>query len=98
MPASLRAYSKPTGSPSETALYLALEVSSQTWKLGFATGPGSSVRRREMAARDLGALGHEIAAAKRKLGLPADAPVKSCYEAGRDGFWLHRALTAQGVE
>jgi len=23
--------------------------------------------------------------------------VLSCYEAGRDGFWLHRALTAQGV-
>jgi transposase len=79
-------------------LYLALELSSQTWKLGFATGPGGSVRRREVAARDLAALQQEISAAKRKLGLPADAPVKSCYEAGRDGFWLHRALTAQEVE
>src|SRR5262245_3927825 len=98
MPASLRAYSKPTGSPSETVLYLALELSCQTWKLGFAAGPGSSVRRREVAARDLGALWQEIAAAKRKLDLPANAAVKSCYEAGRDGFWLHRAVTAQGVE
>lgn len=98
MPASLRAYSKPTGSPSETVLYLALELSSQTWKLGFATGPGGSLRRREVAARDLPALAPEITAAKRKLRVAADAPVKSCYEAGRDGFWLHRALTAQGVE
>jgi transposase len=24
--------------------------------------------------------------------------VKSCYEAGRDGFWLHRFLTAEGIE
>ena len=21
----------------------------------------------------------------------------SCYEAGRDGFWIHRALTARGI-
>ena len=40
----------------------------------------------------------EIAEAKRKLGLAADARVVSCYEAGRDGFWLHRALQANGVE
>jgi transposase len=39
----------------------------------------------------------EIAKAKRRFGLPADAAVVSCYEAGRDGFWLHRFLTAQGI-
>jgi transposase len=40
----------------------------------------------------------EIAAAKTRLGLAADAPVTSCYEAGRDGFWIHRYLTGVGVE
>jgi hypothetical protein len=30
--------------------------------------------------------------------VPADAPVVRCYEAGRDGFWVHRALTAVDVE
>jgi transposase len=25
-------------------------------------------------------------------------PVRSCYEVGRDGFWLHRYLTSKGVE
>ena len=98
MPASLRSYSKQTMFPSETVLYLALELSCESWKLGFSTGPGSSLRRREVAARDIPALVREIAAAKRKARLSADAPVKSCYEAGRDGFWLHRALAAQGVE
>jgi transposase len=39
----------------------------------------------------------EIAKAKRRFGLPEDAAVVSCYEAGRDGFWLHRWLTAQGI-
>jgi hypothetical protein len=40
----------------------------------------------------------EMAQAKRHFGLPEDAPVISCYEAGRDGFWLHRFLGTRGVE
>jgi transposase len=53
---------------------------------------------RTVPARDLPALVREVAAAKARFGLPADAPVASCYEAGRDGFWVHRALTALGIE
>jgi hypothetical protein len=30
--------------------------------------------------------------------LPEEARVVSCYDAGRDGFWLHRFLVSQGVE
>ena len=30
----------------------------------------------------------EIKAAKKRFGLPENAPVVSCYEAGRDGFWI----------
>jgi transposase len=45
-----------------------------------------------MPARDLVRLKDEIAKAKARFGLPADAPVYTCYKAGRDGFWLHRAL------
>jgi len=99
MTAGLTGHSKRrcTGSPSEAVLYMALELSHETWKLGFASGPGSSLRRREVAARDIPALLREIAAAKRKLGVAAEAPVKSCYEAGRDGFWLHRCLAAERV-
>jgi transposase len=29
--------------------------------------------------------------------VPAGAPVISCYEAGRDGFWLHRYLVVHGL-
>jgi transposase len=39
----------------------------------------------------------EIAQAKRRLGLPDTAPVVSCYEAGREGFWRHRFLQAHGI-
>jgi transposase len=48
-------------------------------------------------ARDLAQLAREIQAAKARFGLAADAAVVSCYEAGQDGFWIHRALTAMGV-
>jgi len=52
---------------------------------------------RSIGPRDLDCLHKEIAKAKKRFGLPDDAPVFTCYEAGRDGFWLHRYLTAQGV-
>ena len=35
--------------------------------------------------------------AKTRLGLPGTAPVFSCYEAGRDGFWIHRWLETHGI-
>ena len=88
---------KHTGSPSDARLYLALELSHDTWKLAFAIRRGPSARRRDVAARDMPALLREIREAKRKLGLAAEARVVSCYEAGRDGFWLHRCLTEHGV-
>jgi transposase len=83
--------------PAERALYLALELSSRDWRLAMSCGPGQPARRRAVRAGDLPALDREIARAKDRLGLPPPAPVVSCYEAGRDGFWLHRALGARGI-
>jgi transposase len=77
-------------------LYLAFELG-DTWKIAFTTGLGQRPRVRGMPVRDLKKLKVEIAAAKKRFGLPADALVVSCYEAGRDGFWLHRALVAEGI-
>src|SRR5262245_35161351 len=78
-------------------LYVALEVGCDKWVLASATQAAEKPRFRTVAARDLGKLAEEIAKAKRRFGLPADAPVCACYEAGRDGFWLHRALTTMGI-
>jgi transposase len=50
-----------------------------------------------MAARDLKRLLDEVAHAKARFGLGTTAPVVSCDEAGREGFWLHRFLQAQGI-
>ena len=85
------------GTTTERVLFMAFELSENTWKLGFTTGPGQKPRERAVAARDQGRLLQEIAPAKRRFGLPASAPVVRCYEAGREGFWLHRFLQAQGI-
>jgi transposase len=78
-------------------LYMALELSNTEWKLGFTIGLGQAPRLKTLKARNLAGLKREIELAKERFGLPATAAVLSCYEAGRDGFWLHRFLEAQGV-
>jgi transposase len=79
-------------------LYLAFELSQNHWKLGFTIGVAQRPRIRNIAARDLPALQHEIQAANQRFGLLADASVLSCFEAGRDGFWLHRYLEKHGIQ
>jgi transposase len=82
---------------SSAVLYMAMELAERTWKLLFATTAGGR-RERSVPARDLSKLFAEIGAAKRRFGLPLQTRVIGCYEAGRDGFWLDRALRANGIE
>jgi len=77
-------------------LYMAMELSNRKWKLGFSNG--ARMRRKSVEARDQKRLLEEVSLAKRKLGLPAEAQVVCCYEAGRDGHWIHRWLSAEGFE
>jgi len=78
-------------------LYLAFELGNREWKFGFTVGFGQKPRERTVLAGDLVGVKREIERAKRRFGLSAEARVLSCYEAGRDGFWLHRYLVHLGV-
>lgn len=80
-----------------STLFMSLELGSKKWKVAFTTGLSHRPRVVQLVAGDLGRLSTEVTRAKGRFGLSADSVVRSCYEAGRDGFWLHRALTAQGV-
>ena len=82
----------------QPTLSLAFELGQDTWKLGFTIGVAQPPRERTIPAGDVTRVQQEIAQAKHRFGLPADARVVSCYEAGRDGFWLHRCLVAHGVQ
>jgi len=78
-------------------LYVAFELSWNEWKLAFAAGAADNPRLKNIGARDSQALLREIAKAKKRFGLADGALTYSCYEAGRDGFWLHRFLESQGI-
>ena len=79
-------------------LYLALELGDAHWKLGFTTGFGQKPRLRTIGAGDIAALEDEVALAKKRFRLQASSRVASCYEAGRDGFWLHRCLEGMEID
>jgi len=77
-------------------LFMAMELSAKKWKLCFGDG-GTRHREVTVATDSYRTLREAVAQAKDRLGLPADAAVFSCYEAGRDGFWVHRYLTSEGI-
>src|SRR5438876_248899 len=79
-------------------LFVAFELGSTKWMMAMTTPTTTQrPRLRQIPAGDLVALQRELLTAKARLGLALDAPVRSGYEAGRDGFWLHRWLTAEGI-
>jgi transposase len=90
-------YTRTTSATSQV-LYLAFELGVEEWKIGFAKDVGTKPRVRVMPARDLKRLAREITTAKQWFTLPENAAVRSCYEAGRDGFWLHRHLATVGID
>ena len=78
-------------------LHLAFELGWTTWKLGFCARVDERPWVVTIDARDIGAMKRTIAKAKARFGLAPACPVMSCYEAGRDGFWLARLLGQIGV-
>ncbi|HEX2479986.1 MAG TPA: hypothetical protein VHK45_11955, partial [Geminicoccaceae bacterium] len=59
---------------------------------------GAKCRQVSVPAADLAQLACAVAKAKERFGLPGAARVLSCYEAGRDGFRVHRHLRSVGIE
>jgi transposase len=80
-------------SVNEPTLYVAFELAKREWKLAMTSGFGVEPWVRTVPGRDLGAGERAIAQGRARFGLPANVRVVSCYEAGRDGLWVHRAVT-----
>jgi transposase len=78
-------------------LYMAFELGEKNWKLSLGDGVRGPSRY-TVAAGDTAAVLECIAKARARCGLASEARVASCYEAGRDGFWLHRWLIAHGID
>ena len=79
------------------ALYMSFELSDKTWRLTVSDGVHNASRF-TVDSGDTAAVAVCIAKMKQRFKLPASAPVHTCYEAGRDGWWLHRWLLTQGID
>jgi len=82
---------------SGASLYMSMELAEKRWKLAFGVELAANPRLRTIAARDLVSLQREVKLSRKRYGLSEDCAVVSCYEAGRDGFWIHRYLESEGV-
>src|SRR3982750_4217034 len=90
-------------SPAETAsatLFVALELSRSTWLVALHSPLTSKVSQHRLDGGDtdglLALITRKLGQAEEKLGQPVR--VVCCFEAGYDGFWLHRWLCARGFE
>jgi transposase len=93
----MTATTRPELSVNEPTLYVAFELGKKDWKLALTSGFGIAPWLWTVASGDLEAVRDALERGRRRFALPATAPVVSCYEAGRDGFWIHRALRGLGV-
>jgi len=93
----MNAMTRPAMSVSEPTVYVAFELGKKDWKLAMTSGFGVQPWWRTVPSRDWAAVARALAHGRARFGLSASARVVSCYEAGRDGFWIHRALLAQGI-
>jgi transposase len=91
------ATTRPEMSVSEPTLYVAFELGKKAWNLAMTSGFGVAPWLRSVASGDWRGVERALAQGRVRFGLPAAAPVVSGYEAGRDGFWIHRALEERGI-
>jgi transposase len=86
----------------DEVLAVSLELASKSWKVGLDDGKRKSPAVHGVDhAQPQGRLEQAIAViekAKKKWGLSPGVRVVVVYEAGQDGFWIQRALTARGYE
>ena len=76
---------------------MSFELSDKKWQLTLSDGRRGPSRY-SVDAGDTAAVTQCIAKAKERCKVNPQAMVHSCYEAGRDGWWLHRWLVEQGVD
>jgi transposase len=81
----------------EPVLYVAFEVGKKDWKVAMTSGFGVAPLLRTVPSGDWAAVDRALCAGRQRCGLAPTSMVVSCYEAGRDGFWIHRALVARGI-
>jgi transposase len=81
-------------------IFVTIELSQKSWLVTLHSPDRDRISRHKLEGGDHAGLLALIESIRVRaaLKLGAAAPkVVSCYEAGYDGFWLHRLLTAAGI-
>jgi len=78
-------------------LYVSFELGDKKWKVTAGDGR-LAPSQYGVDAGDKEAVLDCLRKAKERCKLGPQAKVHSCYEAGRDGWWLHRWLIEQGID
>jgi len=90
-----KAMTTTTTNHDKETIVMAIEVSDANWLLGFSNGEKKSIRN--VKAWDIEHFEKEVEKAKTKLKVDGKAVIHCCYEAGRDGFGIHRYLESVGI-
>jgi transposase len=77
---------------------LKMKKTQRTLRAELAFGYNGKMRMVSIDARDLNQIQQAIEKAKKRFKLDGEVKILSCYEAGRDGFWLHRYLLSCGID
>ena len=82
-----------------STIHLAIELSASTWLVAARVPGAEKPHLHRIDGGDTAALLALISSLRARVARRLDAAigVVCCFEAGRDGFWLHRLLTAHGV-
>jgi transposase len=90
----------PAVAAERATMFVALELSKSSWLVALHSPVADKVSMHRFVGGDVAGLLALIARkqtqAEARLG--RTIRVLSCYEAGYDGFWLHRLLCARGID
>ena len=82
--------------PSIRRIFAAIELSKSTWILAIQPPSADKVSLHRLAGGDIERLIALLDQARVRAGESVE--ISTCYEAGYDGFWIHRMLTARGID
>jgi len=99
MPQEKEAVISAEDAPTGGDVFASVEMSRSKWVVGLHTRMTDKIALHTLACGDVDALLRLIDQARTKLALAATGTptVVVCYEAGYEGFWLHRRLVALGI-
>lgn len=92
--------SSPAAQDHDGTCHVAIELSRSSWVVGAHSPLADKIGLHKLAAGDHEGLVTLLSRLRRKaeLRLGRAARMVSCYEAGYDGFWLHRVLAGHGID